>query len=146
MHQTTLPIYATALQSALDNHLLAHKVLMSNATASNASNAGAGYSGNSSGWEWVETYLCLMDEVNLYGSRVFSSSFYDMGERNTQFALFKLAPELMVAGLGKGGSRQWYWLSAVTSSTYFADCYYNGDSNSYTASYASGVRPCFLIG
>jgi hypothetical protein len=147
MHQTTLPIYATALQSALNNHLISHNVLMSSATGSNASIAGAGYTGNSSSWEWVSTYLCLMDEVELYGSRVFSSSFYDMGERNRQFNLFKLAPEYMVARQGKGGSRCTFWLSAVASSTSFAYCDSNGGADHCLGASASfGVRPSFLIG
>ena len=41
-----------------------------------------------------------MSEIQVYGSTVLSSSFYDTGCDNIQFPLFRLAPNLKVAGLG----------------------------------------------
>jgi hypothetical protein len=147
MHSTTLPVYATALNNALDSHIITHRSLLSSAVSTSGNSmAGAGLTGYASNWAWADTKLSLMSEIQLYGSNICSSSFYDTGERNTQFALFRLAPELMVAGLGKGGSRQYYWLSAVAGSTHFASCTNSGDSTGYLASNARGVRPYFLIG
>lgn len=60
---------------------------------------------------------------------------------NIQFPLFRLAPNLKVAGLGHNGSRWWYWLSAVVSAAAFANCNNNGNSNNNNAAGDGGVRP-----
>ena len=83
----------------------------------------------------------LAENVQVYGSTVLSSSFYDTGCDNIQFPLFRLAPNLKVAGLGHNGSRWWYWLSAVVSAAAFARCYVSGRSNHYYAAGDGGVRP-----
>ena len=82
--------------------------------------------------------------TNVY--TVLSSSFYDTGCDNIQFPLFRLAPNLKVAGLGHNGSRWWYWLSAVVSAAAFADCGVNGVSGFGNAAGDGGVRPYFCIG
>ena len=87
----------------------------------------------------------LMSEIQVYGSTVLSSSFYDTGCDNIQFPLFRLAPNLKVAGLGHNGSRWWYWLSAVVSAAAFAYCYGDGCSDCNAAG-DGGVRPYFCIG
>ena len=147
MHQEVLPIYAAALATAFSNHLLTHRSLLS--TSMNAdldSMSGNGWKGASNGWEWKDTQLRLMSEIQVYGSNVFSSSFYDIGEANTQFNLFRHNPAAKIAGLGNNGSRYWYWLSAVASATCFADVGGYGVSNGNYASGAGAVRPYFLIG
>ncbi len=149
MNQLVLPIYATALQTALQNHLLSFKDLLTHKqSAQGVSMAGANFTGYSSGWEWVSIQLRLMSEVQLYGSTVFSSSFYDIGAANLQLPLFRLDPTAKVCGLGGtgDGGRQWYWLSAVASATNFAICDGNGHSGNDDASNSYGVRPLFLIG
>ena len=147
MVTTTLPIYATALQTALKNHIITHRSLLTNSVATTGnSNAGAGHVGYSNNWAWTDTLLSLMSEIQLYGSTVLSSSFFDTGERNTQFNLFRHNPAAKIAGQGHGGGRMWYWLSAVVSASAFAYCYYNGGSNSNSASAEGCVRPYFLIG
>ena len=78
--------------------------------------------------------------------KVLSSSFYDTGCDNIQFPLFRLAPNLKVAGLGHNGSRWWYWLSAVVSAAAFAFCSGYGDSSHDNAAGDGGVRPYFCIG
>jgi len=100
MHSTTLPAYATAIANVIgSSHLLSYKSLISNASNNSASMAGAGLTGAASGWEWVSLQLRLMSEVNLYGSTVMSSSFYDIGANNTQFNLFRLNPAAKIAHL-----------------------------------------------
>lgn len=90
--------------------------------------------------------VSIMSEIQVYGSTVLSSSFYDTGCDNIQFPLFRLAPNLKVAGLGHNGSRWWYWLSAVVSAGAFAYCNYDGNSNFSDAAGDGGVRPYFCIG
>ena len=110
------------------------------------SNAGAGITGYASNWEWKDCLVKLMSEIQVYGSTVLSSSFYDTGCDNIQFPLFRLAPNLKVAGLGHNGSRWWYWLSAVVSAAAFAFCRGDGGSSSGNAAGDGGVRPYFCIG
>ena len=147
MVTTTLPIYATALQTALKNHIITHRSLLTNSVATTGnSNAGAGHVGYSNNWAWTDTLLSLMSEIQLYGSTVLSSSFFDTGERNTQFNLFRHNPAAKIAGQGHGGGRMWYWLSAVVSASAFAGCSNIGISHTGDASAEGCVRPYFLIG
>lgn len=142
MYKTVLPVYAAALQTALNNHILSHRELLTTAVSTTGnSNAGAGITGYASNWEWKDCLVKLMSEIQVYGSTVLSSSFYDTGCDNIQFPLFRLAPNLKVAGLGHNGSRWWYWLSAVVSAAAFANCNNNGNSNNNNAAGDGGVRP-----
>ena len=147
MHKEVLPVYAEALQNANENHIITHRSLLSNGVSTTGnSNAGAGFTGYASGWQWYDTKLSLMSEIQLYGSTVLSSSFYDTGERNKQFSLFIHNPAMKVAGIGHNGSRYWYWLSAVVSASAFAGCGSLGYSDYNNASAEGCVRPYFLIG
>ena len=147
MFTDVLPVYSAALQSALNNHIITHRSLLTNAVSTTGnSNAGAGFTGYASNWAWYDVTLSLMSEIQVYGSTVLSSSFYDTGERNTQFNLFRHNPAMKIAGQGHGGSRMWWWLSAVVSASAFADCGISGISDVLSASAEGCVRPYFLIG
>lgn len=153
MWTTILPVYKDALQSALGNHILMHRTLLTNTIGADLnSNAGAGFKGASSNWAWTDTYLSLLSEIQVYGSNVFSSSFYDTGCDNLQLPLFALDPTAKVCGKntttdGNGdGGRQWYWLRNVASASFFAGVFNCGFSNYYNASNSFGVRPLFCIG
>lgn len=50
-----------------------------------------------------------------------------------------------IAGLGKNGELDWYWLASVASSTLFCACYLYGFASYSGASYTNGVRPVFLL-
>ena len=149
MHSTVLPVYAAAIKAAFSNYVLTHREIISNAiSTSGASMAGAGFTGYASGWGWEDITLRLMNEVQLYGCTVLSSSFYDVGNANMQFPLFRLNPAKKVAGQGFEGavsSRYTFWLSAVASATNFCRCSLNGVADYYGASDARGVRPYFLL-
>lgn len=147
MHQTTLPIYAAALQTALSNHILTYRSLLSNAmTPTIKSMAGNNWDGASSNWAWYDTMLRLMTEVNVYGCHPLSSSFFDIGANNRQFNLFRHNPASIIAGLGNGGARYWYWLSAGVRSASFALVNYVGLSYYGIPGDSFGVRPYFLLG
>ena len=156
MATTVLPIYATALKSAIgSSHVLTRRVLRSNTvTTTVVSGAYAGWVGASSGWAWVDEDLGLLNEVQVYGSRVFSSSFYDVGNFNRQLPIFALEQDALVSGpaINDTGnqtfatySRYGWWLSSVVSSTTFAHTNDDGAATSFGASAASGVRPLFLF-
>lgn len=148
MWTEVLPIYNTAFGNVFGSHLISHRTLLTNTVnATGNSNAGAGFTGCSRNWAWTDTQLSLLSEIQVYGSNVFSSSFYDTGCDNLQLPLFALDPTAKVCGKGGTGTGgQWYWLRNVASATYFAGVSGNGTSDSDGASASDGVRPLFLIG
>ena len=140
MHQTVIPKVDTAMANILGSHLLERKALLSNAmTKDIASGAGAGWTGASSGWAWYTVKSCLLSEVAVYGSKVFSSSFYDVGEDCERLPIFQFK--------GHSYTRQWFWLRAVASSSSFASASNDGNASSDNASYSGGgVRPLICVG
>lgn len=147
MWTTILPEYATAISNAFGSHLLTHRKLLTNSmNVSAASMAGAGWTGASSGWAWTDTKITLLNEVQVYGTTVFSSSFHDIGDSNQQLPLFALAPDHIVCGCGLNSSaRVHWWLSTVASSTNFARVHNSGDANSGASYVELGVRPYILF-
>lgn len=140
MHQTTLPCYAASLKAALNNHLLSHRTMLPHAIgASIPSMAGAGLMGASSSWAWETVELQLMNEVQVYGSTVWSSSAYDVGCDNKLLPVFKFINPIQFG-------RSAYWLRSVVSSTNFAYCYSDGAAANTGASTARSVRPLILFG
>lgn len=140
MHQTTLPCYAASLKTALNNHLLSHKtILTTTMTASTPSMAGAGITGASTNWGWETTELQLMNEVQVFGTTVWSSSAYDVGCDNKLLPVFKFINPIQFG-------RSAYWLRSVVSFTSFAHCHTSGYASSGGASGAISVRPLILFG
>ncbi len=125
-----------------NGHILKYRNLVSSDMDSSRSNQYGANTGASSSWEWEDRYLDLMSEVNVYGSTVWSSSGYDIGIDNREYAIFKLKPEFINS---YGTTRFHYWLKAITS-TRFASVDTDGNSGSnYLATDRGGVRPRFLI-
>lgn len=146
MHQTTLPCYAISLYNALNNHLVAHDSLLTDVVDVNTpSMAGAGKVGASTSMRWgYGTALQLMTEQQLVGSRIWTSSAYDVGCDGNKLAVFNF----ISPGQYEQGS---FWLRTIASKSEFA-CY--GDlgygfkewiEDQY-ASYATHVRPLIVFG
>lgn len=152
MCQTIMSEYNIALNTVFGGHLLTRKELLTNAVnATTPSMGGAGLTGASSGWAWYDNAICLMSEIQVYGSKVWSSSGYDTGIANRQLALFRHDPSALVCKAGgvedaNASNRVWWWLRDVASASYFAIVGTLGDSSYYGASGSGGVRPLFLIG
>ena len=90
-------------------------------------------------WTWYDVKACLMSEVAVYGSKVFSSSFFDIGEDCERLPIFHFK--------GHSYAREWFWLKAVASSAHFAAAYADGPAGHATASAAAGgVRPLICVG
>jgi len=158
MYMTVLPNYDTAITNAFgSSHILSYHQLLTTSTNTTApSMAGNNFTGCSNNWAWATgatnqphvTKLNLMSEPQLYGTKVFSSSFYDIGINNSQFPLFAQMPEKIRCGRGFNAStnaRNNFWLSSVVSTTNFALCTSGGNVTNDGASYGSGVRPYFLF-
>lgn len=139
MWKTYIPMCVTAIKNAFGaSHVLAWRQLLSNAVNTSLSSmAGAGWTGATSGWSWVDASADLMNEPQLYGTTVFSSSFHDVANRKSQFALFRF-------DRSKLQIRADFWLSAVSSGTFFAGCGSYGNARGWGASGVVGVRPHFL--
>ena len=152
MRQVIIPVYFTAIMKVLGNHLILYRDLITkDINATTPSMAGAGLTGASSDWMWSDVYSELMSEIQVYGSKVWSSSGYDTGIANGQLALFQHNPTALVCKLGgtddvTASNRMWWWLKDVACSAYFADVSGHGHANYTSASGAGGVRPLFCIG
>jgi len=140
MWSTQMANCASAIRNAFGSgHVLSHRELLSNGmNSSTASMAGAGYTGASNGWTWFDAVANIPNEVMVYGGKVLSSSFFDIGNRKRQLSLFRLSEEAIT-------TRALWWLSAVASSTYFAYVGGDGRAGDNGASNSLGVRPYFLF-
>jgi len=158
MYMTVLPNYDTAITNAFgSSHVLSyHQLLTTSINTTAPSMAGNNYTGCSNNWAWATgatnyphvTKLNLMSEPQIFGTKVFSSSFYDIGINNSQFPLFAQMPEKIRCGRGFNAvtsARNHFWLSSVVSTTNFADCADRGIAHSFGASDSNGVRPFFLF-
>ena len=101
-------------------------------------------SGTSYEMEIVSRKIDLMSEINVYGTSIWSSSGYDVGADNMQYALFQLKPELRVAT--QKGVYYNYWLKGIANQTSFVFAGGWGESEYRQADQEFGVRPRFLIG
>ncbi len=129
---------------AFGNHIIEYRNLLSNRINTDAINqTGGRWAGASDEWSWYSRKIDLMSEVNVYGTTVWSSSGYDTGIDNRQYALFQLKPEFINT---YGNERFHYWLKNVSDLSKFADVGGHSASDSVYVSNALGVRPRFLIG
>ena len=139
MRVITLPAVATALRTVLGDHLKSRRVLLSKTmTAATVSMAGAGFNGASTAWEWYSEYLTLMTEIQVYGSTVYSSSFYDIGEGCEKLPVFNFINPVQYARINQ-------WLRVVASSTGFAHVHGNGVAAYGTAGNSHAVRPLGVL-
>ena len=123
---TTAGINQT-LYSIFGNSLLKYIDLSTNSINETAmSAAGAGWTGSTNGCRWHDCYATLLNECELFGIPVFSSSGYDIGIKNAQLPLFTLNPDLITLR-DSNGNRMWYWLKNVANSYLF--CAYSGYGN-----------------
>lgn len=136
MHTTNLVQFKTVIQNDFGSgHILNHRVVLTNAVTD----------GKSSGWAWYDSTIELMNESMVYGHNAWGSHHgYETGADKSQLSLFKHRPDLIVA-LNDAGSRYWYWLRDVVSSSAFAYVGGYGDAGTDGAGSSGGVRPAFLI-
>lgn len=136
MYTTNLAQFKTVIQNDFGSgHILNHRELLTNAVTD----------GKSSGLAWYDSTIELMNESMVYGHNAWGSHHgYETGIDKSQLSLFKHKPDLIVT-LNDAGSRYWYWLRDVVSSSTFAGVNDHGNADYYSAGYSGGVRPAFLI-
>lgn len=142
-----LPAYEPVIRGSLGGHVLPTYELLSNKMDATKTSGGfSGYSGASSDWGWKLKYTSLLSEVEVYGTRIASSSMYDIGNRCMQLPGFSLNPTLKIKGLYHGGGRCDWWLSAVADSEAFVAACYDGSVIRNMAHHAAGIVPRVLFG
>ena len=136
MYTTNLAQFKTVIQNDFGSgHILNHRELLTNAVTD----------GKSSGWAWYDSTIELMNESMVYGHNAWGSHHgYETGIDKSQLSLFKHKPDLIVT-LNDAGSRYWYWLRDVVSSSFFARVNAPGYAGHGSAGGSGGVRPAFLI-
>ena len=140
MNQITLPCYAKSLKTMLENHLLSRWTwLTTTVNASTTSMAGAGMTGAASASAWKMTELQLMTEQQVYGTRAWTSSAYDVGIDYRKLPIFNFIDPVQYG-------RADFWLRSVVSSTNFANCSYHGIAIGNAASNEYSVRPLIVFG
>lgn len=149
MNQITIPCYAESTKRALNNHLLPRVVRLSAVVNPDIpSSAGAGYMGavTSAPGTWI--YGALMSDIQVFGTTVLSSSFYEVGLDYERFPIFQFVTpvETFDANFVR---RTWLrtFVSLVNGAAYYAT-YTSGGSANSTGSPDNNVnvRPYFLFG
>ena len=129
MYTTVLPALLTALAGSSSTpfygKIISHRELFPNAE---------------NDWAWYDNSLCLLSEMEAYGSRIFASYGHSIGFY-AQMPLFKLNPDYI-----SKFNRHDVWLRSVPSSVNFCLAHFNGYATNPYASYSGGVRPRFLFG
>ena len=147
MYKDILPkILTDYINTDFRDYVIEYSTVLTNKVEINAINrfGGVNDKGASSSNEWVnDRKLDLMSEANVYGITTWSSSGFDTGIDNRQYAIFQLKPEFINS---YKNIRFNYWLKDVVSSLTFADPGLNSHSSYTNASSSIGVRPRFLIG
>ena len=128
MHNTILPAIASKLNNVLSTHMIERSILTSNAVTNGAS----------SSWSWENQKLSLLSEVQVYGSVVWGSSGYDVGEACNKLPIFNYVNHVAF-------SRSHFWLRAVTSASRFASAGTDGNATDGSASDVIWVRPLLYI-
>lgn len=121
----------TTIKAAFPNHVLKHRIYLTNAVSN----------GYPSGGAWIDSEVDLMSEPMIYGGFIFAPTRYGGTVpcvEKSQLPLFALRPDFI-------SNRQWFWLRDVVSSGYFAQCGDDGRAYYGNTANVSGVRPAFCI-
>lgn len=139
VYQNDLPTVLTDyITPVFGKHIIEYSAFLTNGINPTGYNRTGANTGCSNSCDWYNRKLDLMDECEVYGCPIWSSSGDDCGTAQTQLPLFALAPQYIPNG-------ETYWLKDVSSATSYACVSGSGIAYSlWTAAY-NGVRPRFLI-
>ncbi len=142
MRKNTLPEILGVLNTTdFKSHILTYRDILTNNVDSNSVSGGyPTWLGCASSWEWCDSTLELLTEPQVYGTKSFSSSGYDIGTGYEQFSIFRLDKKFI------NFQRTGWWLRAISSNTDFCTVSGNSIAGSYGASVIKGVRLFFCFG
>lgn len=137
LYKTIMPSIQKRLEADFGNHLLNFREVVS----THVDDSGAPDQA-----EWRDAKLAIPNEVMIYGTTLSgnnkNSSWYNVGDDNTQLPLFRLNPDEISNNRDAA-----FWLRDIHSASEFADAGTDGGAYWYSASGAwGGVRAFFLIG
>ena len=155
MNVTTIgPVTTTGKRASVDStatineqlvaefgtHLKKQRVWISNSMNTNGASHVNGATGCANGAAWVTVQAVLMSEVEVYGSVVWATTGYDIGNLNKQLPLFANSKVAM------NNRSAYYWLTGIASSADFCYCHNYGYAHYAGASHAIAyVRPRFIL-
>ena len=146
MFNIHLPAYKSAIKDSLGGHILEkYEYLTYRMDDTVVSGGFSGWTGASIACEWTYSPITLLNEVEVYGTRICSSSMFDVGNRCMQLPGFSLNPALKIKGLGHGGNSTNWWLSAVADRTSFVAAGDDGGVTWIGASRPYGIVPRVLF-
>lgn len=147
MFNVHLPAYQTAISNSLGGYIFtAIERLSRSMDATLISGGFSGSTGASASSSWFNATISLLNEVEVYGARIASSSMFDVGRGCIQLPGFSLNPTLKIKNLGHGGNPCDWWLSAVVNHVCFAMVGDDGDASFEAAGYPAGIVPKVLFG
>jgi len=136
MYTTYIAQAKTTVNSAFGSeHILNKRLHLQNAATN----------GYSTGGTWYDSTVDLMNEINVYGCKIFGDCIQGTNWANRytsdkkQFALFRHDHTAMCA------ARYSWWLRDVANATNFASVGGHGVASAASASNSFGVRPAFGI-
>jgi hypothetical protein len=142
MFNIHLPAYKSAIKNSLGGYILEkYEYLTYRMDDTIVSGGFGGWQGASTDCDWTRSPITLLNEVEVYGTRIASSSMFDVGNRCMQLPGFSLNPALKIKGVN--GSN--WWLSAVANRTSFVAAGYDGNVYSAGASQLYGIVPRVLF-
>ena len=141
MHKTVIPEVDTNMAKILGSHLLTRRAWLTDAVNKDVdSNGGPGWTGASSSGNWYSVKSVLMNEMNIWGAAIRSSSGFDNAGDPQKMPIFNFRNHVCNA-------REWFWLRCVASASYFALAAGDGNAANLNASDAAGgVRPLICVG
>ena len=134
MYKSNLEQAKTTIKNAFSDHILKHRIYLTNAVAN----------GRASGGAFCDSEVDLMCEHMVYGSGIFSPVSDGMNVptnyriEKSQLPLFQHEPSRIC-------NRTAWWLRDVIDTICFANVIGNGNAGSGIASASHGVRPYFCI-
>lgn len=134
MYKSNLEQAKTTINNAFSDHVLKHRIYLTNAVAN----------GRASGGAWYDSEVDLMCEQMVYGSGIFSpvsdGSNVPANYRveRSQLPLFQHEPSRIC-------NRVTWWLRDVITASAFANVSGDGRATYGNASHSIGVRPAFSI-
>lgn len=139
VYQNDLPTVLTNyITPVFGNHVIEYRASLTNGINPTGYNRTGKNDGCSNSYDLYSRKLDLMDECEVYGSAIWSSSGFDCGSAYTQLPLFALAPQYI---LSDGP----YWLKDVSTSHSYASVNAIGMADRALTGSFIGVRPRFLI-
>ncbi len=135
----TLPkVLADYITPVFENHVLEFKNLITTGVHETRYNRTGANTGCTNAWSWENRTIDLMNEVQVFGTIIWSSSGYDVALDNTQIPLFRLAQEFINSNSG-------YWLRAIVSKSNYVSVGSGNASPDANIESEGGIRPYFYI-